>query len=230
MASDTGILILIWMAIPIIFWANWGTNSKFKASGKHPMRMYYSDFDNNGSTETVVCTYKDGNYYPLLGLDELSGQMVSLHKKFNAYKDFAGQSIERIFDKNSLREASLLEVHELRSGYLRNEGGRFTFVPFENTLQLAPITSFLVHDFDNNGDEEVLVAGNYFGVTPFHGRLDSFPGALIMNDEKVILANKLGLDFNGKSVRKLNIIEFNGATYLLVTINNDNSQVYQLIK
>ena len=30
---------------------NWGLNSKFKASDKHPLRMYYADFDANKQTE-----------------------------------------------------------------------------------------------------------------------------------------------------------------------------------
>ena len=33
---------------------NWGTNTKFNASEEHPLRMYYKDFDANGSYETIV--------------------------------------------------------------------------------------------------------------------------------------------------------------------------------
>ena len=62
---------------------NWGTNTKFKASNKYPLKMYYADFDLNGNTETIITIEKNGNYYPFLGLDELSGQLVSLRKKFN---------------------------------------------------------------------------------------------------------------------------------------------------
>jgi len=208
---------------------NWGTNSKFSASYKHPMRIYYADFDNNGSTETIVCTYKNGEYYPLLGLDKLAGQIVSLRKKFTKYKDFAGKTIEEIFDKTVLKKTTILEVHELQSGYLKNDNGRFLFVPFKSELQVSPMTSFLSYDFDSNGEKEVLAAGNYFGVTPFHGRFDSFPGALIKNESDMILGNKIGLDFSGKAIRQLNIILLKGKPYLLVTINNDKAQVYQII-
>ena len=55
---------------------NWGKNSKFNASQEHPLRMYYADFDGNGSTETILCNYKNEAYYPLLGLDELASQIV----------------------------------------------------------------------------------------------------------------------------------------------------------
>jgi len=209
---------------------NWGTNTRFKASNKYPLKMYYADFDLNGKTETIIATEKNGNYYPLLGLDELSGQLVSLRKKFNTYKDYAGKTIEEVFDKKSLNSAKLFEVNELQSGYLENKNGTFNFVPFQSSLQVSPITCFLNYDFDNDGKEEILAAGNYFGVIPFHGRFDSFPGALIKNKTDIILGNKIGLDFAQKSVRHLNIITLNKNPYLLVTINDDRAQVYELKK
>ena len=209
---------------------NWGINSKFKASPEHPMRMYHSDFDGNGRTETIVCTYKNGAYYPLLGLDELAGQLVNLHKIFTSYKDFAGQPIEAILGENLLKKATILEVDELKSGYLKNENNRFTFVPFKSELQVSPITSFLSFDFDADGQNEVLAAGNYFGVTPFHGKFDSFPGALINNENDIILGNKIGLDFSNKAIKDLSIIHLNKKPYLLTTINNAKVQIYELIK
>lgn len=209
---------------------NWGTNNKFKASATHPLLMYYADFDGNGNTETILCNYKNGKYYPLLGLDELASQIVSLKKRFTSYKSFAGKSIEDLFEKSVLQKATILEVHTLASGYLKNENNSFSFVPFKNELQVAPITSFLKYDFNGDSNIEVLAAGNYFGVSPFHGRFDSFPGALIYNEKDIDLGNSIGLDFSQKAVRKLSIITYKGKPYLLTTINNDTAQVYQLIK
>ena len=209
---------------------NWGNNSKFKASHEHPMRMYYADFDQNGRTETIVCTYRNGNYYPLLGLDDLASQLVNLHKIFTTYKDFAGQPIEAILGNKLLKKAIVLEVDELRSGYLKNENNVFTFVPFKNELQVSPITSFLSFDFDSDGQNEVLAAGNYFGVTPFHGKFDSFPGALIKNENEFVLGNSIGLDFSDKAVKKLSIIHVNKKPFLLTTINNGKTQIYELLK
>ncbi|MBX2827063.1 MAG: VCBS repeat-containing protein [Flavobacteriaceae bacterium] len=209
---------------------NWGDNSKFSASDKAPMRMYVNDFDKNGQTEPIVCTQKNGAYYPLEDFDELASQMVFLKKKFPDHKSFAGKSIEKIFEKAVLEESQLLEVHNLRSGYLRNDGESFEFVPFNNTLQVAPILSFCTFDFDNDGQEEVVAAGNYFGVKPYHGRLDSFSGTLIKNESNMIPGHLLGLDLGQKSVRHMNVFEHQGATYLLVTFNNEKVQVYLIKK
>ncbi|SFR52976.1 VCBS repeat-containing protein [Maribacter stanieri] len=209
---------------------NWGLNTKFTASEKYPMKMYYGDLDKNGATETIVSTYKDGKDYPIDGLKELSSQLVSLRKKFTNYSSFAGKSMEEILGKEMLPNAEVLETHTLSSGYLQNDNGQFIFVPFNYELQLAPIMSFLEFDFNGDNKTEVLAAGNYFGVKPYHGRFDSFPGALINNANNVTLANEIGLDLTGKSIRSMNIINLNNNKYILLTFNNEAAEVYQILK
>ena len=207
---------------------NWGTNSKFRASSDSPLRMYYGDFDGNGQTETITAIEKEGKYFPLENLDGLASQIVSLKKRFNTYASFAGKSIPEVFDEEVLEKMTLFEVRELRSGFLRNDGGRFEFVPFQNELQISPILAFITHDFDGDGKKEALVAGNYFGVKPYHGRFDSFPGALINDEKNVILGSRIGLDFSQKSIRHLNLIEHGKQSFLLATMNNDSVQVYSI--
>ncbi|HEY5688138.1 MAG TPA: VCBS repeat-containing protein [Yeosuana sp.] len=209
---------------------NWGTNSKFKASDNAPMKMFYADFDNNGRTETIICTERNGSYYPLMDFDMLSGQIVGLKRKFVTYKDFAGKPIGSILEKEALKKAIILQVNELHSGYLKNEAGTFSFVPFKNELQVSPITSFVSFDFDFDGKSDILAGGNYYGVTPFQGRFDSFPGALIKSESKIILGNQLGLNLSGKSIRHLEILNISGKSYLMVVLNNEKTQVYEIIK
>ncbi len=207
---------------------NWGLNTKFKASEKFPLQMYYADFDDNGKTETIVCVEKNKEYYPLLGLNELANQLLFLKKKYTTYKAFAGQPITAILENNMLEKAKILKVYNLSSGYLRNDNGDFKFIPFETELQLAPITSFLKFDFNKDNKEEVLVGGNYFGVAPFHGRFDAFSGALIKDANTLLLAAELGIDFSKKEVKNLNIIYIKNKPYVLVTMNNDDAEVYKI--
>ncbi len=207
---------------------NWGTNNKFRASEAYPMKMYYHDFDKNGKTESVIAIEKNGKYFPVQGLNELGSQMIMLRKKYTSYKAFAGKTIDEIFDAKTLKEAKMFTVDHLESGYLKNEQGSFKFVPFPSKLQVSPITSFLSFDFDKNGESELMAAGNYFGVQPFHGRFDSFSGALIKSENYILLGHEMGLDLSKKSARHLNIITLKNKPYLLVTLNNERAQVYEL--
>ena len=207
---------------------NWGLNSKYKASADLPMRMYYGDLDANGATETILAVAKEGKYYPLAGLDMLAEQMPGLRKRFNSYKEFAGQPIEKVLDQEMMKKASMLTVSELASGYLRNDQGTYTFVPFASDLQLSPIMSQLVADFDRDGDQELVLGGNYFGVQPYHGRFGSFGGAMIESDGSIVLGRDLGLQWFNRSVRSLNIITVGEVNYLMSTIHDDSVQVYRL--
>lgn len=207
---------------------NWGLNTKFSATENYPLKMYYADFDQNGSTETILAYEKDGKYYTVEGLDELGSQLNFLKRRFTSYKDFAGKSLEEIFDKEQLENASLLTVDNLASGYLINSGGKFTFEAFDTSLQLAPLTAFLKFDFNNDGEEEVMAGGNYFGVSPYHGRLGSLTGNIITSGGTILEGSRLGLNFSQKAVRSLDIIHLGSKPYVLVTFNNEKTEVYKL--
>ncbi len=206
---------------------NFGLNTKFKASAEFPLKMYYVDFDNNQKTETIIALPKNGNYYTALGLDELASQLNFLRKKFTSYTSFAGKTVEEIFDVTALDHATLFEVDQLASGYLKNDNGVFTFIPFKEELQVAPITKMLRYDFNKDGNEEVFMAGNYFGLIPYHGRFDSFAGAMLQKEEKVVTANELNVNLTQKLVRGLNIINFEGKDHLLITINDGKAEIYE---
>lgn len=209
---------------------NWGLNSKFKASSRDPMKMYYSDFDDNGQSETILVIKRDKGYFPMDGFDLITSQIPSLKKKYTSYQSFAGQRLEEILSEEQLEKAEVLEVHELRSGYLLNDGGRFTFKPLAIELQIAPIMAQLKYDFDGNGKDEILLGGNYFGVQPFHGRYGSFNGAVLKSADEILRGSEAGLRFINRSVRDMNVLQHNNSKYLVVTVNSDSVQVYKLSK
>ena len=207
---------------------NWGLNTKLVANRENSLKMYYLDFDNNGSTETILAQEKNGKYYPVNGLDMLVGQLSYLRKKFPNYKSFAGKTIEEIFDTEQLENAEILEVETLASGYLLNSDGNFSFKAFKNPLQISPITAFLEHDFNKDGKTEMLIGGNYFGTIPYHGKFDQLAGSILQSVDTYIEAKDLGINFTQKAVISLDILNFEDQEYLLVTYNNHKPQVYKL--
>lgn len=206
---------------------NWGENSKFKASQEEPMLMYYGDFDGNSKTETIIAAKNGDKYYPLDGLDRLSGQLSSFFKKkYNNYKSFAGQTIEEVLGTEAINQAELFKVHTLQSGYLSNEGDSFRFIPFDERLQVAPINTMIYLFTDNiNG---LLLAGNYKGVTPFHGRMDGFKGALVFKDDHIVSGEEIGLDFYNKVINQLGEITINNKQYLVAVEHNGEVQFYEI--
>ncbi len=114
--------------------------------------MYVDDFDGDGQIETLIALEKNGKYYPVNSKDEIDSLMGDkTRKQFPYYRDFAGKTMEQVFGKQALAKASLLEVTTLASGYLRNNGETFSFVPFDDEFQTAPINRFLAEDLNDDG-------------------------------------------------------------------------------
>ncbi|MCD4737174.1 MAG: FG-GAP-like repeat-containing protein, partial [Bacteroidales bacterium] len=208
---------------------NWGLNSKFHCSQEFPLKMYVDDFDGNGQIETLIALEKKGKYYPVNSRDEIDSQLQDMaRKKFPNYSDFAGKTMEQVFGKEALANASLLEINTLASGYLRNDGETFSFVPFEDKLQISPINRFLVNDLNADGKDDILIAANFLGVTPYHGRFVSNTGTILSGDGRILSGLETGINFSQKEIRRITKITVDNENYLLAAPNNDYLLWYKI--
>ncbi|HEX2968962.1 MAG TPA: VCBS repeat-containing protein [Bacteroidales bacterium] len=210
---------------------NWGLNSKFHASERYPLKMYVDDFDGDSHVETLVAIEKNGRYYSINSKDEIDSLMKNVtRKKFTHYHDLAGRTIEEIFGKKILSKASLLEATTLASGYMINTGKTFSFIPFDNALQTAPINRFLVDDLNDDGKKDILIAPNFSGVTPYHGKFVSNTGTLLSGDGSILDGLETGINFSNKEIRRLSTIKIANEKYLLAVPNNDSLLWYKIRK
>lgn len=208
---------------------NWGLNHKYVATSDFPLRMHYADFMQDGTTETLIASAKSDVYYLKNSLDELNEVLGNhLQKRFRSYREFAGKSADEVFERLSTK-SKLYEVHELSSGYLKKMDGTYQFVPFAMDFQVAPVTRFLKHDFDRNGKQDLLLAGNYLGTDTHHGYLNSFQGGMLLGGIGSFTTIELGMDLSVASARGLQIVNFKGEEYLLITNNNGPMDIYKLI-
>jgi hypothetical protein len=208
---------------------NWGLNSKFHASPKFPLKMYVEDFNGDGLIETLIAIEKNGKYYPVNSKDEIDSLMKDITKKqFPYYSDFAGKTMDQVFGKPALEKASLFEVTTLSSGYLVNKGETFSFVPFDAEFQTSPINRFMVEDLNSDGKEDILVAPNFQGVTPYHGRFVSNTGTILSGDGRILDGLETGLNFSQKEIRKMATIKIQKDNYLIAAPNNDYLLWYKI--
>ena len=211
-------------AIDIIA-GNYGLNSKLHASAESPLVLYVFDYDNNGTNEQILAYRKEGNYYPFLGKDELEKQIPSIKKKFLKYGDFAGKTIEQIFG-DALNKAKQYKVSTLASTVFINDGrGNFSSNTLPMFTQMAPVFSVYAEDFNNDGNLDLLTAGNFSGVLPYEGRYDALLPAYCKGDGRGNFINWLpvqkGLQINGeiRDIKKINLA--NKTSCLIIARNND---------
>jgi hypothetical protein len=159
---------------------NLGLNSYIRASRSEPARLYVHDFFENGALEQILTFYKHGVSYPIAGRDELVRLMPQLRSKYVAYSAFGASRVEDILPAAELKAARALEARVLASSIALNDGkGGFDLRPLPAEAQFAPVYASLADDVDGDGRVDLLVAGNFYGVTPVRGRYDASYGLML---------------------------------------------------
>jgi hypothetical protein len=211
---------------------NLGLNSILKASVKEPVEMFLNDFDNNGSSDQVICCYQNGISYPVASFDELVSQLPDLKKKYPNYSDFAGKTIVDLFGKEKMGKAIVKKAVLFESCLFENKGdGTFVTKKLPTPAQFAPVNDILSGDFNTDGRPDLLLVGNNYQERPSLGRQDaSFGWCLTGNKShefKVLTPVQSGFVVNGDS-RKIVGIKIAGKQHVVIGVNNSELQIFRL--
>jgi hypothetical protein len=184
---------------------NLGENSRLKATGNQPVKMYFNDFDNNGVQEQVVTYHVAGKEICFAVKSDLERQLPQLKKQFLYAEDFAKASLEEIFSKEKLSSATQWTATEMRSMLLVNNGeGEFSPMPLPWQTQLSPLKAGIAKDLNKDGLVDLLLAGNFFENNVQLGRSDADFGSILLNKGGSQFVYQLipGINLTGQ-VRKL---------------------------
>lgn len=212
--------------------ANHGLNSRFRATPEKPITLVVNDFDKNGTVEQILCAFNGDKSYPFVLRHDLTSQIPSLKKKYLKYENFKDQTITDIFSKEELKSATYLEVQELRSGILINDGkGNFEFRPLPLEAQYSPMYAISIDDYDGDNNLDILLGGNLYHVKPEVGRYDASFGVYLKGDGKgnfkSIKGEESGLVIRGE-VRDFAKIKVKNSTILVALRNNEEPVFFKL--
>ena len=207
---------------PDIIAGNLGLNSKLKATEKDPLRMYVSDFDQNGSLDHIITLSRDGKEEVFADKMELTKQLLQLKKKYLDFTSFSKASFSELFSEAELSNAETLTITDMESAVFINEEGGFRKRALPIEAQFSPIYAVHVADFDEDGDADILTAGNQHRATIQRGVYDANLGELFLNDgtgdfETATHLSSATLDGD---VKGLYPVKVDGKEYLIVTRNN----------
>lgn len=170
---------------PDLIVGNVGLNTQCKASDKQPAEMYYKDFDDNGSVDPILCFYIKDTSYPYVSRDELLDQMSVMRTKFTDYKSYADATIKDIFTEDELKDANHLKVNYLKTAYFESgANGKLQEKPLPLQAQFSPVYTITPFDYDNDGNEDLLLCGNMNRARLRFGKYDANYGVLLKNDGK----------------------------------------------
>jgi enediyne biosynthesis protein E4 len=162
---------------------NLGWNSFLRAAPEQPLRMYVAEFTGDGKQDQMLTFYRDGVSYPVAMRDDLVKRSPPLRKRYPTYAAFSDSRLEEIFPASVVRSALVREARTFASAVARNTGnGTFAVEPLPTEAQFAPVFAVLAEDFDGDGAKDLLLAGNFYGVTPVRGRYNASLGTLLKGD------------------------------------------------
>lgn len=163
---------------------NLGLNSQYKASIKGPLKVYGSDFDNNGFIDPIITYNREGKDVPVAVRDVMHEQMSSIiNKRFGSYDAYSRATIKDIFNEAELNNATVLLAVEMKSSYIENTGNsQFVLRPLPMEAQIAPVFGSLANDFNGDGFLDVLLVGNSEAFETYTGPYDASMGTLFLGN------------------------------------------------
>jgi hypothetical protein len=212
---------------------NQGTNTFYKATKDNPMKLWVNDFDNNGTIEQITTRYFDGKDYPILMKKELTSQMVKLKKQNLKASEYASKSIDELFSKEVVENSIVKKLNSTETVIAFNEGnGVFKIKALPNYVQFSCVCGIVCEDVNNDGNIDLVMAGNNFEFKPQYSRLDANYGSVLLNNGKSEFKwqsyNQSGFTIKNEVKQLKRFKDKNGKVYIIAAINNEKPKIFSI--
>jgi len=207
---------------------NLGLNYKYKASAEKPFEVYAADFDDSGSIDIVLGYYDEDELFPLRGRQCSSDQMPFIKEKFPTYDSFGKATMTDVFGEEKLRKAINYKATNFATCYFENTGGKFNKSELPIAAQISSVNDISVADFTNDGNLDLLLAGNNYGSEVETPRNDASYGLLLTGDGqgnfKAMASEESRLLIQGdvRHIKKINLKRDAGTQASILFIKNND--------
>jgi hypothetical protein len=206
---------------------NFGMNNQVKATADRPAKIFYADFDNNGSVDPLVSYFIQDKSYPYANRDELTDQVPMFKKRFTDYESYSNATIETLLKPEEIKKSRTLSATRFKTSILQNNDGKFVFLELPIQAQFAPVFAIASADVNQDGNIDLIIAGNLEKSRVRTGKLTGNNGFVFLGNGKgkfdYVTQLKSGLSVRG-DVKHL-IWDNNK---LIFGVNNKKPVVYRL--
>ena len=210
---------------------NQGSNIMHKTSSENPVKMWVNDFDNNGTIEQITTNHKNGKDYPIHMKKELTAQLVSLKKQNLKASEYAKKPIDELFPASIIGNSIMKQSKISETIIAVNQGGwKFDVQKLPSRVQLSCVCGIVCSDINNDGNLDIIMAGNNFEFKPQYSRLDANQGSVLLGDGKLGFTwqeySTSGFIIKNETKHLKKIVDNKGNTYLVAAINNESPKLF----
>ena len=213
--------------------SGWGRNTKYESFRLQPLRLYHGDLDGNGLYDCIEAHYDAEllQWVPERGLNTLGAALPFLREKWTSHRAYALASLEELLG-DRLAQAHTLQATWLESTVFLNRGDRCEARVLPAEAQMAPAFALGVADLDGDGDEDLLLSQNFFGVPADTPRCDAGRGLWLRGDGRggfaAVPGTESGLEVYGEQ-RGAAVCDYDGDGRVdwVVTQNGAATKLYR---
>ncbi|MFM8771135.1 MAG: VCBS repeat-containing protein, partial [Candidatus Kapaibacterium sp.] len=210
---------------------NLGLNCRFVPEPGRPIRCRTADVDDNGSLDQFITKNIEGVEVPIRGRQAMIQHIPTMTRTFTTFESYAKASIDDVLAGRDTASMSYLVVETFASGVLKNTNGSFSFEPFDDLAQVAPITEMLVDDVDGDADLDVILTGNLRTADGEVIGYDGGMGLVLLNKGRGALqpmsSAESGFMLFGEG-RDLGVIRSGSQRLLIATRNSASARLFRL--
>ncbi|GAB2679295.1 VCBS repeat-containing protein [Flavihumibacter cheonanensis] len=203
---------------------NVGDNFYLRADSLHPVKIWYNDFDENGTAENIITRTIAGKDMPVFMKRELTEQIPGLKKQNLRNEQFATKSIQDLFDAAVINASVMRSVNYTKSciAFLGEKEVR-SIVPLDFRVQLSSVHAIRILDINKDSKPDLVLGGNMLCLQPQFGQLDASFGHVLLNEGsgqfRYLGPAESGFFVKG-AIRDMEVLSTKKENSLLVTRNN----------
>ena len=211
---------------------NIGGNNKFHPAAHKPMKVYFRDFDNNGTEDIYLSVNYKGKEVPVRGRECSSEQMPFIADKYPTYSKFASAEITEILGVQNIDSSLVYEARDFEHNVFINDNNSYKkAVHLPSAAQMAPLRAAVLVDLNKDGKEDVLGVGNWKDTEVETAAYDAGFGFYGLNNNgelKALLPNESGLLLSGET-RDIKLLKLaNGKQLALISKFDEPMEAYIL--
>jgi hypothetical protein len=199
---------------------NLGLNNPYHSTPEKPLSLQIADFDGNNRADAIMTFFLKEREVPVHFRDDLRAWLLPLRKQYPDYKSYAEADWEDVFPNHKAKTTS---IETFASTWVENTESGFLLHELPIQAQFAPIHAIATSDANQDGNLDLILAGNDFATETNTGRYDSLNGLLLVKTEAGYQACEIaesGLYLPGDQ-KSLIILNYAKGGLLMVSGEND---------